>query len=71
VSRSLVSPARDLTMQDRLLVAAHMISLTNEDPSWRAVGDRVIECVRCCDYFPECAHVVDESERLDREEGRV
>lgn len=64
-------PARELTMQDRLLVAAHIETLAMQDSTLRVIADTVIDCVRCCDYFPECAHVVDESERVDKEEGRV
>lgn len=62
---------RELTMQDRLLVTAHIEMLTMQDPTLRPIADSVIACVRCCDYFPECSHVVAESERVDREEGRV
>ena len=61
---------RALTMQDRLLVVAHIETLVNDDSTLRPIADTVIECVRCCDYFPECSHVVDESERIDRAEGR-
>lgn len=61
--------ARPLTMQDRLLVAAHVQTLANQDSTLQVIADTVIECIRCCDYFPECAHVVDESERIDKEEG--
>lgn len=64
-------PARELTMQDRLLVTAHIETLAMQDPTLRVIADSVIDCVRCCDFFPECSHVVAESERVDREEGRV
>lgn len=62
---------RELTMQDRLLVVAHIETLAMQDPTLRVIANSVIECVRCCDYFPECSHVVAESERVDQEEGRV
>lgn len=61
---------REITMQDRLLVAAHVTMLAQNDPPLQVIADTIIDCVRCCDYFPECAHVVAESERVDREEGR-
>ena len=64
-------PPRELTMQDRLLVVAHIESLTLDDPTLGAIRDTIIDCVRCCGEFPECSHVLAEVERVDREEGRV
>lgn len=66
----MTTPVRELTMQDRLLVAAHVTMLAQNDPPLQVIADTIIDSVRCCDFFPECAHVVDESERVDREEGR-
>jgi len=51
-------------MQDRLLVAAHVETLTRADPSIRPIADSIISCVRCCMAFPECAHVLAEAERV-------
>lgn len=61
---------RPLTMQDRLLVAAHVETIAMREKHYRVIADAVMECVRCCDSFPECSHVLAEGERVDREEGR-
>jgi len=66
-----LAAARPLTMQDRLLAAAHAQALANEDPTLQVIADTLIDCVRCCDYFPECAHVIAEWERVKEEEGRA
>lgn len=68
-SESLFSDPRPLTMQDRLLVAAHIWTLADQDKTLRPIADSIMDCVRCCGEFPECSHVLAESERVAREEG--
>jgi len=60
---------RPLTMQDRLLVVAHITSLTISDPTLAPIKHSIIESSRCCDGFPKCAHVDDEAARVTVEEA--
>ena len=64
-----IPPERPLTMQDRLLVNAHAWTLERQDPSLRPIMQRIIECVRCCDGFPDCGHVDAEAVRVTVEEA--
>lgn len=61
--------AREVTMQDRLLVAAHIETLAMQDPTIRVIADTVIDCVGCCEEFPKCDHVRDEAARVTVEEA--
>lgn len=62
--RGSLPAARQLTMQDRLLVVAHMETLTMQDRALWPIRDSIIKSVRCCGEFPECSHVLAEAERI-------
>jgi len=46
---------REVTFDDRIAVASHAEKLLDEGNTIEA--DALIDAVRCCDVFPECAHV--------------
>lgn len=51
---------REVSMRDRLQVAG--IATLRDDEA----ADALIDAVRCCEHFPECAHALEEVE-----EGRI
>lgn len=48
---------REITMLNRAMVAE--IAETLIDAGDQEKGDALLGAVRCCDEFPECAHILD------------
>lgn len=48
---------REITMLNRAMVAGIAENLMDEGQETRA--ESLLAAVRCCDEFPECAHILD------------